>query len=54
LTKREKNLDSTGHDTPEEIDEAEGLMEQLSEVELRYISEENRKLAQQANIYLQT
>jgi hypothetical protein len=46
-------LISTSHDKPEEIDEAEGLMEWLTEMELRCISEENRKLAQKTNIFLQ-
>jgi hypothetical protein len=47
-------LISTSHDTPEEIDEAEGLMEWLSGMELRCFNKENRKLAQQDNIFLQT
>jgi hypothetical protein len=51
---RGNKLDSNGHDTPEEIDEAEALIEQLSELELRCTSEENRKITQQANLCLQT
>jgi len=51
---RGNNLDSNGHDTPEDIDETGGLIKQLREVELICISEENKNLSQQANLCLQT